>query len=216
MKRRTFSQAAASVALTSALPLHSAQAQMKNPQVGVDYQVLEKPAPLDGPAGKIELVEFFWYGCPHCNAFEPTLAGWIKKLPPYVAFRRSHVTFRDDFVPQQRLFLALDAMKLTDKLHAKVFAAIHQEKLDLSQGNAIVDWVVAQGVDRNKFLENYNSFSVASKGTRARQIERAYGVEGVPAFGIGGRFYTDGAMAHGMDRAVQVVEFLIASIRAGR
>ena len=119
-------------------------------------------------------------------------------------------------MPQQRLFLALDAMGLVDKMQSKVFAAIHQEKLDLSQGAAIVDWVSKQGVDRDKFLENFNSFSVASRGTRAKQLERAYGVEGVPAFGIAGRFYTDGAMTHGMDRAVQVVEHLLANIRAGR
>ena len=192
------------------------RAQAQKIEAGADYQVVDPRAAVEAPAGKIEVVEFFWYSCPHCNAFEPALEAWVKKLPKDIAFRRSPVAFRDDFVPQQRLFFALEAMGLVDKLHAKVFAAIHVEKRELVKGDAIGDWVATQGVDRAKFMEQYNSFSVASKATKAVQLQNAYKVEGVPALGVAGRFYTDGALTKSMDRALQVVEMLAAFVRSGK
>lgn len=217
MKRRDFSLVTGGVALaTSALWSASVQADAAKPEAGTDYVVVDPSAPVDAPAGKIEVVEFFWYNCPHCNAFEPLLSGWIKTLPKDIVFRRAPVAFRDDFVPQQRLYFALEAMGLVDKLHAKVFAAIHVEKLDLSKVAAITDWVVKQGVDKVKFSEQYNSFSVATKSTRAAQLQNAYKVEGVPALGVAGRFYVDGALAKGMDKALKVVESLAAGIRSGK
>ena len=216
MKRREFSRVAAGAALATSGVLSSpVHAQAKKPVAGKDYHILDAKAPVEAPAGKIEVVEFFWYSCPHCNVFEPTLAAWVKNLPKDLAFRRSHVAFNDSFVPQQRLALVLEAMGLQDKLHAKVFAAIHTEKLNLAKGDAIADWVARQGVDKAKFMEQYNSFSVATKATRATQLQNAYRVEGVPALGVAGRFYTDGSMAGNMERALQVVESLVADIRAG-
>jgi thiol:disulfide interchange protein DsbA len=144
------------------------------------------------------------------------LANWVKALPKDMAFKRTHVAFNDGFVPQQRLFLALEALGMLDKLHLKVFNAIHTEKINLAKGEAITDWVVKQGVDKTKFLEQFNSFSVSTKATRSTQLQNAYRVEGVPALGIAGRFYTDGAMAGSMERALQVAEYLIAEVRAGR
>jgi thiol:disulfide interchange protein DsbA len=164
----------------------------------------------------VEVVEFFWYSCPHCNVFEPTLAEWVKKLPKDIAFRRVPIAFRDDFVPQQRLFFALEAMGLVEKLHTKVFAAIHGEKQNLATGEAITEWVGRQGVDKAKFVEQYNSFSVVTKAGRASKLQNAYKVEGVPALGVAGRFYTDGSMAGSMERALQVVETLVAEVRTGR
>ena len=216
MKRRDFSRAAAGVALVTSLAPAVVGAQGKKPEAGSDYQVLDPRAPVDAPAGKIEVVEFFWYSCPHCNAFEPTLEAWVKKLPKDVAFRRVPVAFRDDFVPQQRLYFALDAMGLVDKLHTKVFAAIHVEKLNLAKADAIADWVAKQGVDKAKFMEQFNSFTVATKATRSTQLQNAYRVEGVPALGVAGRFYTDGSLAKSMERALQVVESLVADERAKR
>jgi thiol:disulfide interchange protein DsbA len=214
MKRREFNQVAGAAAAGAVV--WSASAQAQKIEAGADYQVVDPRAAVEAPAGKIEVVEFFWYSCPHCNAFEPALEAWVKKLPKDIAFRRSPVAFRDDFVPQQRLFFALEAMGLVDKLHAKVFAAIHVEKRELVKGDAIGDWVATQGVDRAKFMEQYNSFSVASKATKAVQLQNAYKVEGVPALGVAGRFYTDGALTKSMDRALQVVEMLAAFVRSGK
>lgn len=216
MKRRDFSQAAALAAGTLAMPLVAQAQQPGKPVAGRDFQLVDPRAPVDAPAGKIEVVEFFWYSCPHCNAFEPTLAAWIKKLPKDVAFKRVPVAFRDDFVPQQRLYFALEAMGLVDKLHAKVFEAIHAKKQRLARVEDIAPWVASQGVDEAKFLEQYNSFSASSKARRAVQLQDAYHIEGVPTLGVAGRFFTDGAMAGGMDRALQVADALVADVRAGR
>ena len=193
-----------------------ALAQFKKPIAGTDYQVLDARAPVEAPAGKIEVVEFFWYNCPHCNAFEPTLADWVKKLPKDVAFRRTPVAFNDTFVPQQKLFYTLEAMGLLDKLHAKVFAAIHVEKLNLSKGEAIVEWVGKNGVDQAKFLKEYNSFGVVTKSQKGSQLQSAYKVEGVPAMGVAGQFYTDGTMARSMERALLVVQSLVEDLRGRR
>jgi thiol:disulfide interchange protein DsbA len=216
MKRRDFSLTCGALVAGAGFVQSSALAQGKPPEAGVDYQTLDKRVMVEAPAGKIEVVEFFWYNCPHCHAFEPAFDAWSKKVPKDVAVRRVPVAFRDDFAPQQRLFYALEAMGLVDKLHAKVFAAVHVEKKDLTKGEAIADWVAKQGVDKAKFLEQYNSFSVATKASRAIQLQNAYKIDGVPALGIAGRYWTDGSMAKGMERALQVVDHLVAGIRNGK
>ena len=216
MKRRDFSLACGAVVAGTGLFQSTANAQGKTPEAGVDYLPLDKRAPVEAPAGKIEVVEFFWYNCPHCHAFEPAFDAWSKRAAKDIAIRRVPVAFRDDFAPQQRLFYALEALGLVDKLHAKVFAAVHVEKKDLTKGDAIADWVAKQGVDKAKFLEQYNSFTVATKASRAAQLQNAYKIDGVPALGVAGRFWTDGAMAKSMERALQVVEYLVAGVRSGK
>jgi thiol:disulfide interchange protein DsbA len=216
MKRRDFSLACGAVVAGAGFAQSAVWAQGKAPEAGVDYLTLDKRVMVEAPAGKIEVVEFFWYNCPHCHAFESAFDAWSKKAPKDVAVRRVPVAFRDDFAPQQRLFYALEAMGLVDKLHAKVFAAIHVEKKDLAKGDAIADWVAKQGVDKAKFLEQYNSFSVATKASRATQLQNAYKIDGVPALGVAGRYWTDGVMSKGMERALQVVDHLVAGIRNGK
>ena len=215
MKRREFSLACGAAAGASLLPA-GALAQARPPQAGTDYVLLDQPAGVEAPAGKIEVVEFFWYSCGHCNSFEPALEAWIKQAPKDVAVRRVPVAFQDSFVPQQRLYYALEAMGLLDKMHAKVFAALHVDKLSLARADQITEWVAKQGVDKAKFTEQFNSFSVTTKASRATRLQNAYRVEGVPALGVAGRFYTDGSLAKSMGRALQIVDFLVNSVRAGR
>jgi thiol:disulfide interchange protein DsbA len=213
MKRRDFVGAGSVLAGVGAASWGgAAHAQLKFEE-GTDYQLVEPRAAVEAPAGKIELVEFFWYACPHCNAFEPALEAWVKQLPKDVVFRRVPVQFRDDFVPLQRLYYALEAMGLVEKLHAKVFAAIHVEKQDLSKPAAIIEWVGRNGVDKVKFSEQFNGFTAASKATKATQLQNAYRIEGVPTLGVAGRYFTDGTLAKGMDRSVKVAEYLIATAR---
>jgi thiol:disulfide interchange protein DsbA len=212
MKRRDFSLACGAVMAGAGFVPSTALAQGKAPEAGVDYLTLDKRVMVEAPAGKIEVVEFFWYNCSHCNAFEPAFDAWSKRLPKDVAVRRVPVAFRDEFAPQQRLYYALEAMGLVDKLHAKVFAAIHVEKKELIKGEAIAE----QGVDKAKFLEQYNSFSVATKASRATQLQNAYQITGVPALGVAGRYWTDGVMARSLERALQVVDHLVTGIRNGK
>ena len=217
MNRREFSAATAAVLGAGALGFPGlALAQARAPQEGKDYRALDKRVPVEAPAGKIEVVEFFWYSCPHCNAFEPKLNAWLKKAPADVAFRRVPVAFRDDFVPQQRLYYALEAMGKLDELHSKVFNEIHVNKQPTSKEDQIVAFVEKNGVDKAKFQELYNSFSVSTKARRAKQLQDLYVVDGVPAMGVAGRYYVDGDLAGNMDRALQVVDYLVGEARMSK
>jgi thiol:disulfide interchange protein DsbA len=217
MQRREFSIATASVAAAASLGALStpALAQAPAPRAGTDFLVLDKPAPVEAPAGKVEVVEFFWYSCPHCNSFEPALDEWIKKAPKDVVVRRVPIAFRPDFEPQQRLYYVLEAMNKVDELHKKVFYAIHVEKQMLNTPDLIAAWAEKQGLNKAKFLETYNSFSVATKARKATQLQDAYKIDGVPALGVAGRYFTSGSMAQTMGRALLVTDYLIAQVRKG-
>jgi thiol:disulfide interchange protein DsbA len=217
MNRRDFSAGAACVLATAALGVPGALfAQAKKPEEGTEYVTLDKRVNSEAPQGKVEVIEFFWYSCPHCNAFEPRLEAWIKKQPADVVVRRVPVAFRDDFVPQQRLFYTLEAMGKLDELHGKVFQAIHANREPINREDSILAWAGKQGLDTTKFKELYNSFSVTGKARRATQLQEAFQVQGVPAIGIAGRYYTDGSLAGNMDRALQVTDYLIAEARKTR
>ena len=212
LQRREFSVALASAGLGVA---SVAQAQGA-PREGTDFLVLGQRVPSEAPTGKIEVIEFFWYSCPHCNAFEPRFEAWIKKAPADVAVRRVPVAFRPDFEPQQRLFFTLEAMGKLDEVHRKVFHAIHTERQPLNREDAITAWVEKQGVDRNQFSDTWKSFGVSTKVRRAVQSQNAYGVQGVPSLGIAGRFYTDATLAQNMERALAVADYLIGEARKSR
>jgi protein dithiol oxidoreductase (disulfide-forming) len=217
MNRREFSVGAACVVGAAALGLPGmVLAQTRKPEEGTEYLTLDKRVGTDAPIGKVEIIEFFWYSCPHCNAFEPKLDAWIKKLPGDVVLRRVPVAFRDDFVPQQRLFYTLEALGKLDELHTKVYHTIHAERNPINKEDLILDWAAKQGLDKAKVKELYNSFSVSSKARRASQLQDAFKVQGVPALGIAGRYYTDGTLAGTMDRALQITDYLIAEARKTR
>ena len=210
MKRRAFSLSAASAVAASALTLPAAPAlaQARQIQEGKDYRRLNKPVAPEAPAGKVDVIEFFWYSCNHCNAFEPTLEAWVKAAPKDLVVRRVPVAFNASFVPQQKLYYTLEGMGKLDEIHAKVFRAIHVEKQRLAKDDDILAWAVKQGLDAAKFKEIYGSFTVSNQVRRATQLQDAYGVEGVPSMGVAGKYYTDGTMAGNMQNVLQVVESL--------
>ena len=215
MKRRDFALAA-----TAGLPVWAwAQGPAPArpaPQEGIEYVTLDKRVPAESTDGKIEVIEFFWYSCPHCNAFEPRFAQWIKSAPKDVVVRRVPVRFRDDFEPQQRMFYTLEAMGKLEALHVKLFTAIHGDKQKLDTFDALSAWAVKNGLDKAKFTETFNSFGVATKARRATQLQEAFKVQGVPSLGVAGRFYTDGTLASSMESALAVTEYLIGQVRKGR
>lgn len=213
MNRRDFSLAAAALAAgsTAVLTPLSAQAQVAKPQAGRDYQVLDQSAAVEAPAGKIEVVEFFSYMCPHCNSFEPTISAWMKALPKHVAVRRVPVHFLPNAEVLQRTYYALETLNLLEKLHAVIFVAVHTERRDFKTPAIMADWLATQGVDKAKFMDQYNSFTTATKVARATQLTNAYKVEGVPAMGVAGRFLTEGTA-----KGLRVVDALVADIKAGR
>jgi thiol:disulfide interchange protein DsbA len=213
MKRRLFSTAMLSA--TALLGAASAWAQQAF-RSGKDYITLERPVATEAGNGKIEVLEFFWYSCPHCNQFEPAFEQWAKNAAKDVVVRRVPVAFRDDFVPQQRLYFTLEAMNLVEKMHIRVFTAIHGEKQMLNSDAAVLAWAEKQGIDKAKFEQAYKSFGVATKAKRAVQLQNDFKIEGVPSLGVAGRYYIDGTLAGSMPRALQVAEALIAQTRQGR
>ncbi|MBS0342823.1 MAG: thiol:disulfide interchange protein DsbA/DsbL [Proteobacteria bacterium] len=212
MKRRDFSLAAASVGVAPFFASTAAQAQQGAFKAGTDYIQLKKPAPVDAPAGKVEVLEFFSYNCPHCAEFEPRLEAWLKKMPANASFRRVPVPFvGNDVESKQRLYYTLEALGKVDEFQAKIFLAIHKDRQPIVGDAAILDWAGKQpGIDGQKFAEMYKSFTVSGKIKRATQLTNDYQVGGVPALGVAGRYYVDGELARSLDRALQITEYLIA------
>ncbi|MEY8878108.1 MAG: thiol:disulfide interchange protein DsbA/DsbL [Leptothrix sp. (in: b-proteobacteria)] len=220
MDRREF---LGQTAVVAGLGAWSGVTQAQTFQEGKQYVRLSQPVPVQAPAGKIEVLEFFSYGCPHCNAFEPLLEAWVKKLPPDVAFRRIPVNFLRDFEVLQRLYFSLEALGQVEALQRKVFALIHVQRERIGSAEVAADFAAKNGIDRAKFLEVFNSFGVQNKTLQAKQLVERYKVDGVPALGIHGRFYTSPSLAggdnvpeaEGSARALALADQLIATIRKG-
>jgi len=218
LTRRDFSRCLLGAGLGSTLPAAQAQTGFTE---GTNYVRLADPGPA-GAGGKIEVIEFFWYECPHCNAFEPALEAWAKRQPDDVAFRRVPVWFREEpFSAQQRLFYALESMGLLPTLHRKVFDAVHGERIRMRTPEDLAAFATRNGVDPMQFIAAYNSFAVQAKSQQARQTASAYKIDAVPAMGVHGRYYTNGILANAAtpggsnDHMLPVVDALIAKSRQG-
>ena len=213
MNRREFSARMLLGSLAATAVAGGAHAQGGTPIEGTHYVKLNQALPPATP-GKIDVVEFFWYGCPHCNAFEPALDAWSKRLPPDVAFRRVPVAFREEpFTSHQKIFFALDAMGLIPTMHRKVFYAIHSDRQHLDKPAEIAAFMQKNGVDSAKFMELFNSFSVQTKARQAAQLAAAYKIDGVPAIGVQGHYYTSVSLAGSAESALAVADFLIQRTR---
>ncbi|MDE2145479.1 MAG: thiol:disulfide interchange protein DsbA/DsbL [Burkholderiales bacterium] len=218
MQRRDFSKHLAVTGVGLGLGLASAGAARAQglPVEGKDYARLRTPQPLTlpSPQKKIEVIEFFWYGCPHCFAFEPGLEAWEKTLAPDVYFHPLPFAFIGA-PEQQKLFYTLEDMGLLPTMHDKVFNAIHVQYKRLDTEAEITDFMAANGVDRAKFTSVFRSFDVATKVNRGKQISSAWGIDGVPTLGVQGRWYTSPAQANSQERALQVASYLIGRARQG-
>jgi thiol:disulfide interchange protein DsbA len=184
-------------ALSLSLIAATAVASTENPVNGVDFRTMDKAEPVEA-GNKVEVIEFFAYWCPHCNAFDPELAEWVKAQGNNIVFKRVPAAFDPSSEMQknlQKLYYALEAMGKTEELHKKIFHAIHVEHKQLSDEGAIADFVAGQGVDRAKFLSVFNSFGVQTKVQRAVQLFEIYKVDGVPLIAIDGRFETSPSIA---------------------
>ena len=188
------------------------------PQPDVDYTVLANPQPTDAP-GKVEVLDFFWYGCPHCYALLPDLEAWRRRQPADVAFKHVPVDFGDPSrEPHTRLFCALQVLGRVDDLHVKVFDAMNQRHLRLTDADAIADFMGDNGIPRDKWLAAYNSFSVAGGVRRARIQYQSYLIDGTPTLAVDGRFLTSPTIEHTHTHAgtLAVLSYLIDHVRAER
>ena len=178
-------------------------------QEGVDYMVIKQPIQTDNPA-RVEVVEFFWYGCPHCYEFDPSLESWVKALPKDVEFKRIPAPLNRVWETAARVYYTLESMGLVDKLHTPLFKAIHEDRLRITNERALLEWLDSKGVDTKKFSAAYRSFSVESKLKRAQQISQAAALEGVPALMVNGKYLVPGQSAA---RMLAITDSLIAQSR---
>ena len=179
------------------------------PVEGRDFQRVSPPVPM-APTGKVEVVEFFWYGCPHCNALEPSLEAWVKRLPSNVHFERVAATFSPMHSYHARIFYALELMGKVEAFHTKVFAAIHVQHQRLDKDADVAAFFTAQGLDGQKVVQTMKSFTVEGKLRQAKALAQGYKIDGVPTLGIQGRFTTSAAMTGSEPRLYATADMLIA------
>jgi thiol:disulfide interchange protein DsbA len=187
----------------------TAQAQL---QPGKEYSLLNPPQPSEG-GGKVEVLEFFWYGCGHCYKLEPFIEAWTKKMPADVVFKRVPAIPNESWGQLGVVYYTLEAMGQLGTMHKKVFDAIHADNVILSNRKVRDEWLAKSGVDVVKFGEVEKSFAVQSKLSRARQLTGSYKVDGVPMIVVSGKYVTSAAAAGGSERVMTVVDGLIAMAR---
>jgi thiol:disulfide interchange protein DsbA len=215
MNRRHLSTALVLAGIAAAAsPFLPARAQGTGPVEGKDFTRVETPQPPTAPGGKVEVVEFFSYACPHCSSFEPTLEGWSKQLPPDVSLRRVPVPFLMNADNFMKTYYALESMGAVQAVQLKIFRAIHIERQRLDTGENIAAFVGKNGVDAAKFLDAFKSFSVATAVSRAKKLVADYKVESVPTLVVAGRWMTSPSQAGSSERALAVVDQLVQRARA--
>jgi len=192
-------------ALLAALALASG-VHAQAPVVDKEYRLITPPQRTES-GKKVEVTEFFSYACPHCADFEPPLQEWLKRKPKDVEYRAVPMVFRDAWRPLAKLYFTLEQMGLVEKYHMKVFDAIHKQGQQLFADQAVIDWVVKQGVDKAKFEQIYNSFGMDAKVQRAAAMGRAYGVQFTPAIAVNGKYWTGPSMVTGAGGGVDLLRF---------
>jgi len=207
--RRTLLAAGALAALGVRTTAALAQPQ---PAAGRNYSVLNPVLPVENPA-KVEVIEFFWYGCIHCYNFEPALEKWLAKVPADVEFRRVPAIFNERWLHDAVIYYALEALGVIGKTHQPLFDAIHQLRLDTARKEPFNAWLAKTGVDVKKFEEAYKSFGVQSKALRARQLTGSYRIDGTPALAVHGTYTVSADQGGTQNGMLAVADHLIGLAR---
>jgi protein dithiol oxidoreductase (disulfide-forming) len=186
------------------------------PQAGKDYLAISPAQPTD-TGDKVEVVEVFSYMCPHCHEFEPKLAPWVKQLPADTQFRRMPVVFgRASWETLARTYYALEALGEIERIHPKIFAAIHDDNVILQQKDVLFDWIEKQGIDRKKFASAYDSFSMGGKLQRSTQRAQSYGINGVPSIVVDGKYLVSTSQAGSYENMLKIADELVKQARAAK
>jgi thiol:disulfide interchange protein DsbA len=180
----------------------------------VEYRLIEPQKPETGE--RIEVIDFFWYGCPYCNELQPALEGWIKRMPGDVTLRRIPAILRDTWAPHARIYYTLELLGEVERLHLKVYHSYHVEELHMSKPDVMEQWAVKNGIERTKWLDAYHSPEVDARIARAQQLTTAYNVQGTPSLVVDGRFLTSSSMTPGVTGVIPVMEDLIRLARQAR
>jgi len=181
---------------------------------GVEYTRVS-PQPVE-TGSKVEVREFFGYGCPHCYTLEPILDKWLKTLPKSVQFVRTPAVFSEAWAVHARAYYAFEALGITAKMHYALFQALHDEKRVLNNADSLAAFVAEKGGDRKAFLDAYNSFGMQANLSRATQTGRAFNIDSVPTLVVDGKYMTNANIAGGYDKVPKVLDFLIKKAAAER
>lgn len=185
------------------------------PMAGLDYTEIKPAQPVE-TQGKIEVLEFFWYGCPHCYTLEPLLEKWIPTLPADAQFRRVPAVFNNPaWARDASIYYAFDALGVVSKLHRPFFDAIHRDRLRTDNAEALAEWLTKNGVNMKKFDEAMKSFGVQSKVRRATQLSAAYRIDGTPALAVNGRYTVSAEQGRTQQGMLAIAEHLIGVARKG-
>jgi len=187
-------------------------AQGRPPEAGVDYSELRPPQPVE-TTGKVEVLEFFWYGCPHCYTLEPLLEKWIAELPKDVAFRRVPAVFNDTWARDAAIYYTYEALGVLQRVHRPFFDAIHKDRLNVGDSAARNAWLQKQGIDPKRFEDTFRSFGVQTKMRRARQLSIAYRIDGTPALAVQGRYTISAEQARTQPNMLAIAGYLIGVAR---
>jgi thiol:disulfide interchange protein DsbA len=201
-----------------------ASASPADPKSGNEYETLAEAQPTSGSA-KVDVIEFFSYSCPHCKVFDPLLEAWVRKNADKVSFKRVHVAFHGPDAALQRMYLTMEAMGITEKVHPKVFVAIHEENQRVNSDEAVFDLMAKNGIDRAKFIGVYRSFGAQSWVNRAQATVGAYNINQWPMIAVGGRYLTSpyytsrnnpslNTEPAQQQAALQVMDHLVAKVKA--
>lgn len=182
---------------------------------GIDYKLIKPSQPTDDP-NRIEVVEVFWYGCPHCNYFEPSLGPWVKKAPKDVNFYRLPAVFNEIWEVHARAYFAAEILNVLDKSHDDLFHALHVEHKTLNTVEKLAKFYTQYGVDEKLFEKTYHSFVVNTKVARSKDMVARYGVNGVPALVIEGKYLVTGSMAKSYGNMIKITDYLVEKERKAR
>jgi thiol:disulfide interchange protein DsbA len=218
MRRAPAALLACALALPGLLPAAAAQpvpASQRPVRAEIDYRVIA-PQPVQAPAGQIEVIEFFWYGCPHCNRLQPAFERWIGSKPADVLVRRIPAILRDSWAPHARIYYTLEALGETERLHQKVYQGYHVDQLHMSRPEVMSEWAVRNGIERERWDNAYNSPAVTRKVEEAAGLTRSYSITGTPSLVVDGRYLTSGNMVETLNGLIPILDGLIFKVRATR
>lgn len=180
---------------------------------GIDYKRIANPQPTVS-ADKIEVLELFWYGCPHCYHLEPQLSAWLEGKPEDVVFVRMPAVLGPDWELLARAYYTMELLGVEDQVHVPLFEHIHKERKRIRNVADVKAVFIEHGVSEQDFDRTFQSFAVITKTSRARQARALYGITGVPVLVVNGKYLTSAQMAGGNKEMLQVVDFLVQRERA--
>lgn len=185
----------------------TAVVQAENYKEGTHYQRVTPQSTDSGD--KVEVLEFFWYGCPHCYVFDPIIDEWVKNMPDNANFKRVPAVFRPEWKVHARTYYALQVMGIGEKYHSEIFKEMHKNKKRLDKLDTMTDFLVKQGMDKDEFTGVYNSFAVDNMVRKAIKQLQGYKISGVPAMAVGGKYVVSGKSAGSYENMIRIVDYLI-------